>query len=152
MARGNLGNLEMYNVPRVCKVCGGVMVFKGVGEYQCEDCRAVDYDDYGKVRLYIENHRGATAAQIEQEVGVPQRTIRRLLKDGRIEVAEGSRVLLRCEICGKAIRSGQYCPECEIKVHRNLEAQQREQMHKNEQGYGMEQKASEGQKRFKREH
>ncbi len=151
MERGNLSSLELYNIPRVCKMCGGVMIFKGVGEYQCEDCNAVDYDDYGKVRCYIEEHRGATAAQIEEAVGVSQRTIRRLLKDGRIEVAEGSKTFLRCEICGKSIRSGQYCPECEIKVHRNLEAKQREMLHKNEHGFGMEQKASEGQKRFKRE-
>ena len=40
-----LGSLDMYNIPRVCKECGGVMVFKGVGEYHCEDCGAVDYDD-----------------------------------------------------------------------------------------------------------
>lgn len=152
MARGNFGSLEKYNIPRACRVCGGVMVFKGVGEYQCEDCLAVDYDDYGKVRGYIEEHRGATAAQIEQAVGVPQRTIRRLLKDGRIEVAEGSKMFLRCEICGKNIRSGEYCPECEVKVHRNLEAQQREQSRRKDQGFGMEQKGSEGQKRFKREH
>ncbi len=26
-----LGSLDMYNIPRVCKECGGVMVFKGVG-------------------------------------------------------------------------------------------------------------------------
>ena len=146
-----LGALEWYNVPRECKECGGVMVFKGVGEYQCEKCKAVAYDDYGKVRLYIEEHRGATAAQIEQAVGVPQRTIRRLLKDGRIEITENSKAFLRCEICGKHIRSGQFCPECEIKVHRNLEAKQRERLHKNEQFVGMVEKATEGQKRFVRE-
>ena len=35
-----------YNVPRLCKICGGVMVFKGVGEYRCEECGDVEYDDY----------------------------------------------------------------------------------------------------------
>ena len=58
------GSLDAYNIPRVCKECGGVMVFKGVGEYRCEDCGVVDYDDYGKVRCYIESNKGATAAQI----------------------------------------------------------------------------------------
>ena len=80
-----------------------------------------------------------------------QRTVRRLLKDGRLEIAEGSNVYLRCELCGKEIRSGQYCPECEIKVHRNLEAKQRELMNKNARGFGFEQKGEEGQKRFRRE-
>lgn len=127
------------------------MVFKGVGEYHCEECGAVDYDDYGKVRGYIENHKGATAAEIEKEVGVSQRTVRRLLKDGRLEIAEGSKAYLRCELCGKEIRSGQYCPECEIKVHRNLEAKQRELMNKDTRGFGFEQQGEEGQKRFKRQ-
>lgn len=146
-----LGALDAYHVPRTCRECGGVMVFKGVGEYHCEDCGFVDYDDYGKVRLYIENHKGATAAEIEKEVGVAQRTVRRLLKDGRIEIAEGSKVYLRCELCGKQIRSGQFCPDCEIKVHRNLEEKQRETMRKVAKGFGMEQKGEEGQKRFVRE-
>ena len=127
------------------------MVFKGVGEYHCEDCDDVDFDDYGKVRLFIEEHRGATAADIENGIGVSQRVVRRLLKDGRLEIAEGSNVYLRCELCGKEIRSGQYCPECEIKVHRNLEAKQRELMNKNARGFGFEQKGEEGQKRFRRE-
>ncbi len=148
---GSIGVMDLYNIPRVCKECGGVMVFKGVGEYHCEDCDAVDFDDYGKVRGYIEDHRGATAAEIEEAVGVSQRSIRRLLKDGRLEVAEGSRTFLRCELCEKQIRSGQYCPECEIKVHRKLEEKQREMMNKNTQVFGMEKKTEGGQKRFQRD-
>lgn len=145
--------IDYYNVPRVCKKCGGVMVFKGVGEYHCEDCDEVEYDDYGKVRLYIEEHRGATAAEIESAIGVPQRTIRRLLKEGRLEVAENSRTFLHCELCGKEIRSGQYCPECEIKVHREMEAQQREklQMGKNSMGFAKVKPGEEGQRRFIRD-
>ena len=145
------GALDVYHIPRVCKECGGVMIFKGVGEYRCEDCNAVDYDDYGKVRLYIEANRGATAAEIEGAVGVSQRTIRRLLKDGRIEIAEGSNVYLRCELCGKQIRSGQFCPNCEVKAHRRLEEKQRELMNRGTQGFGLDLRGEEGQKRFVRE-
>lgn len=146
----DFGILEQYHIPQVCKVCGGVMVFKGVGEYRCEECRAVDYDDYGKVRLYIEGHPGANAAQVEENTGVSQKIIRRLLKDGRIEVAEGSKSFLRCEVCGKNIRSGQFCPECETKVHHRIEAQQRAVNLKNTKGVGMGQKGDEGQRRFMR--
>lgn len=151
MARNRLLLGEKYNIPRVCKKCGGVMVFKGVGEYHCEDCGGVDYDDYGKVRLYIESHKGATAAQIEGAIGVSQRSIRQMLKDGRLEVTADSKTFLRCEVCGKAIRSGQYCPECEIKVHRTLEEEQRAQLKRSIQGTGLTQKGEEGQKRFRRD-
>ena len=142
------GILEKYHVPQFCKVCGGVMVFKGVGEYHCEECKAVDYDDYGKVRLYIEEHPGANAAQVEENTGVSQKIIRRLLKDGRIEVAEGSKSFLRCEVCGKSIRSGQFCPECETKVHHRMEEQQRAINKKSAKGVGLGQKGDEGQRRF----
>lgn len=141
---------DKYHIPRACAKCGGVMIFKGVGEYHCEDCDAVDYDDYGKVRLYIEEHPGATAAQIEAEIGVSQRTIRQMLKDGRLEVAADSATFLHCEICGKSIRSGQFCTECETAAHRKLEAQQRERIHKNMQVFGKAQTGDEGQRRFTR--
>ena len=142
---------DAYNIPRECEKCGGVMVFKGLGEYQCELCGQLAYDDYGKVRNYIEEHRGATAAQIEEAIGVSQKTIRRLLKEGRLEVAEGSRMFLTCELCGQKIRSGRYCPECETKVHRSLEAKQREMKQNNTQGFSMGQKSDEGHRRFVRD-
>jgi len=142
---------DVYHVPRLCKDCGGVMIYKGVGEYRCEDCNYLDYDDYGKVRLYIERHRGATAMEIESYTGVSQRIIRKLLRDGRIEIAETSKVFLKCERCGKNIRSGQYCHECEMNIHRSMEEKQREMLRKDVHGYGLGQKESEGQKRFIRD-
>lgn len=146
-----LNLLDYYNIPRTCKECGGVMIFKGVGEYHCEDCGFVDYDDYGKVRLYIEKHKGATAAQIEAAIGVSQKSIRRMLKESRIEIAEGSKSYLHCEVCGKNIRSGRFCHECETNVHRNLEAAQREALHKNMKILGMGKQREEGQRRFVRD-
>lgn len=145
------GFANYYHVPRACKRCKGVMVYKGVGEYKCEDCGFVDYDDYGKVRLYIEEHHGATAAEIEAAVGVSQKTIRQMLRESRIEIAEGSRSFIHCEICGKEIRSGRYCPECEAKVHLSLEAEQRELHRRNEKGYGRQEEGDEGHRRFMRE-
>ncbi len=143
--------VNYYHIPRTCKDCGGVMVYKGVGEYQCELCGDIDYDDYGKVRLYIEQHKGATAAEIENAVGVSQRSIRRMLRESRIEIAEGSKIFLHCEICGANIRSGRFCHECEFKVHRNLEEKQREELRKSMRGYSKSNEGDEGHRRFMRE-
>lgn len=144
----DFGLLEQYHIPKVCVECGGVMIFKGVGEYCCEKCGTVEYDDYGKVRMYIEKNPGANAAQVEENTGVTQKIIRRLLKDGRIEVAEGSKSFLRCEVCGKDIRSGQFCPECEKKVHNRIEEHQRALNQKKAKIVGMAEKGEEGQRRF----
>ena len=146
--------VNAYHIPTHCEKCQSVMVYQGIGEYKCENCGFVAYDDYGKVRSYIEKHRGATAMDVEAATGVAQRTIRRMLKDARIELTNESQAFLRCELCGKSIRSGRYCPECEIKVHRRFEEQQREAHLKNMQNnthvYGTGH-GEEGQRRFKRE-
>lgn len=143
--------INSYNIPYTCEQCGGVMVYMGVGEYRCENCDFLDYDDYGKVRNYIEQHRGATAAEIEDAVGVSQRSIRRMLKESRIEIAEGSKIFLHCELCRKEIRSGRFCQECEMKVHRNIEEQQREALRRDIQGYGQSKSGDSGHRRFMRD-
>lgn len=142
-----------YHIPRTCKKCSGVMVYQGVGEYKCEDCGYLDYDDYGKVRSYIETHRGATALEIENAIGVSQRSIRRMLKEDRIEVANDSHVFLHCELCGKSLRSGKYCADCEKKIHQKMEekVRQERQNRKGVQGFGSRFDGDEGRMRYLRD-
>ena len=142
--------LNDYHVPQICKECGGVMIFKGVGEYQCEKCKALAYDDYGKVRNYVEKHRGANAAEVEAATHVSQRTIRNLLKEGRLQVAPNSTSFLRCEMCGNNIFSGRLCPDCEIKYHRKLEDKIRKSQH-NMRGVALAHEEASGEKRFRRD-
>lgn len=144
--------IDHYHIPTVCEKCGGVMTFKGVGEYECEDCGATAYDDYGKVRAYLEKHKGATAAQVEAATSVKQKTIRMMLKESRLEVAEDSKAFMVCENCGKRIRSGRLCTQCEILYHRSLEEQQRRSQNRNIKGHGLTKgSGEEGEKRFRRE-
>lgn len=146
-----MAGIDQYHTPHFCEKCGGVMIFKGVGEYKCEDCGEVAYDDYGKVRLYLEKNRGATAAEVEAETGVKQRTIRLMLKESRLEVTEDSKSFIVCEVCGKRIRSGRMCAECEAQYHREIENENRSKRKKISQGYSLDNKLGEGEKRFKRE-
>ena len=144
--------ISKYNVPRFCTECGGVMIFKGVGEYRCEECKALAYDDYGKVRLFLEKHRGATAIEIEDATGVKQKTIRLMLKESRLEITEESKSFLYCECCNKKIRSGRLCPQCEVDFHRNLEEKQRRIRNAGLKIQGLGNgPGEEGERRFKRE-
>lgn len=129
----------------------GTLVYKGVGEYQCENCMAIEYDDYGKVRKYIEEHRGATVRDIEQATGIRQRTVMQLLKDDRIEVAQNSKLFLHCEICGQDIRSGSICNRCEAEKQRNIQNNEKAFRKSSVKGYGMGMKGESGQRRFERE-
>lgn len=139
----------VYNTPTTCSKCGGALYFAGVGEYKCEKCRNVEYDDYGKVRCYIEQHHGANAAEIEAAVGVKQKAIRQMIKDSKLEVAANSKSFLRCELCGTNIRSGRYCSTCETIKQRSEETANKK---KNKaQGFGVSTGGESGAKRFKRE-
>ena len=111
---------DIYNRPLTCEKCGGIMIFKGVGEYHCENCRHVEYDDYGKVRLYVEKHRGATSSEVSMQTGVSQKAIRQMLKENRLEITQDSAAFLRCEVCGASIRGGRLCPKCEMDYHRRM--------------------------------
>ncbi|MCD7724006.1 MAG: hypothetical protein LUI12_00385 [Clostridiales bacterium] len=144
--------INTYNRPTYCSKCGEIMVFKGVGEYQCEKCGHLEYDDYGKVRNYIEKHHGATAAQASEATGVSQKSIRDMLKESRLEIAPTSKAFLQCEMCGASIRGGRLCPKCEINYHRNLESQARMEHKGGFSGFSTQKPVGEeGSKRFTRE-
>ena len=145
-------DLSRLNIPTYCEKCGGVMIFKGVGEYKCEDCGNLEYDDYGKARNYIEKHPGATSAEVSTATNVSQKSIRAMLREERLEIAPNSNTFLRCEICGADIRYGRFCKKCEVNYHREIEEKARASKNINVAGYSAErQKGEEGAKRFKRD-
>ena len=131
-------NIDQYNMPVKCDKCGSVMVFQGCGEYKCEKCGNLMYDDYGRVRNYLDKHNGASAAEVAEKTGVSQKSIRMMLRDSRIEVAAGSQSFLYCEACGKPIRYGTLCADCEAKMHMQIEMQSRNKNPVNISGFSLE--------------
>ncbi|HKM04856.1 MAG TPA: hypothetical protein VJZ04_09785 [Lachnospiraceae bacterium] len=142
--------LDDYNRPVNCNDCGGLMIFKGVGEYECEDCKKIEFDDFGKVRAFIETHKGSNAAQIEEGTGVKQRSIRQMLREKRLEVTMDSRAFLHCDICGVNIRSGRFCQKCESLYHQRIEEENRTT--KSMKGVAMGNNTETGAKRFERKY
>lgn len=139
--------------PMICVECGGILVYKGIGEYVCEECGKAEYDDYGKVRNYLEKHRGANVAEISDATGVSHKSIRDMIKDKRFEIIDNRGGYLRCEICGENISSGRLCSKCEENYHRSVEAEARaqRQQKKNVSGYGENAHGEQGSKRYTRE-
>ncbi len=151
MDKRMMSYMEIYNMPTVCKDCGGVLVYRGLGEYCCENCKTFDYDNYGKTRNYIEQNPGASAVDVERKTGVSRASIREMLREKRFEVKEGAKSFLRCESCGKEVRSGRYCNECEKNIHRTIEKEQREKSRENMHGFALNQGGDDGQRRFVRD-
>ena len=109
-----------YSKPLVCEKCGSRKIdYKGVGEYACSQCGFFMYDDYGIVRNYLERNPGATQTEVSRDTGISKSKIRQLLKDDKIEIAEGSLVFMTCEKCGAGIRSGYLCNNCKAEELKN---------------------------------
>ena len=72
--------------PEVCSSCGGSLEYKGLGEYTCKGCGCVIFDDYGKVRNYLETHHGATLARTSAATGIGTNIIRQMINNDRLSV------------------------------------------------------------------
>jgi predicted RNA-binding Zn-ribbon protein involved in translation (DUF1610 family) len=95
-----------------CDACGAVLTYKGLGKYHCEECGNTYLDDYGKIREYLDKHGPAPAVIISRDTGVDRSVVNALLYEGRIEIPEGSKQYLNCEMCGCSLKSGKICPKC----------------------------------------
>lgn len=100
------------DVPSVCKECGDFLKFVGRGTYKCESCGFTAYDDFGKIRKYLDEFGPSPAVEISEGTGVSVQKINNYLRQGRMEITEGSSEYIRCESCGAPIKFGRYCPEC----------------------------------------
>ncbi len=142
---------DELNRPVICQKCGGILVYTGLGEFKCEECGSSEFDDYGKVRSYLEKHRGANVGEISSETGVSHKSIRQMLKENRFEVIDNKAGYLRCEVCGVDIKSGRRCRKCEESYHRNVEQQARNERKRDFTVYGENPHGDKGTKRFTRE-
>ena len=66
------------------------------------------------IKEYLYQNPGAMLSEVSVELNISLDKIERFLKEGRLELTseEGS-FHLECEMCGKSIRSGRLCDECE---------------------------------------
>lgn len=62
------------------------MVYKGLGEYCCSQCRNVEYDSYGEVRAYLEKHPGASIPDICQATGLTRAEIMKMVEEDKFQI------------------------------------------------------------------
>lgn len=72
--------------PSCCSACGGRLGYNGLGEYMCERCEHREYDNYGKVRLYLEKHPRATVTQVAMDTGVSRSEVIRMVDEEKFLV------------------------------------------------------------------
>lgn len=107
---------------RNCKRCGKIYNYIG-GPPICPACREKDEEDFKRIKEYLYQYPGATLSEVSSTLDISVEKIKRFLKEGRLEIVEnGGNIILECEKCGKAIRTGRYCKECEKELSNDLSA------------------------------
>ena len=102
--------LRKGNLKIKCEKCGAPLKSIRSGEYQCIECGAIEYDEFGKVRKYLDEHGPASKEEIIKATGVRKAVVIEYLKEQRLMVSgAGNNV---CVICGARILSGTICAEC----------------------------------------
>ena len=74
--------------PVTCEACGGKYEMIRQGTYKCNKCGDIVYDDFGKIKRFLEEHGPAPATVISQNTGVPVTKITELIREGRIETTK----------------------------------------------------------------
>ncbi|AOT70032.1 TIGR03826 family flagellar region protein [Geosporobacter ferrireducens] len=97
---------------RNCRKCGRIFQYDGFNK-NCERCRKNEEEDFRRVKEYLYDNPGATISEVSQETEVEEDLILKYLRQGRLEITgEGGSLVLDCERCGRAIRTGRFCDQC----------------------------------------
>lgn len=110
--RRRLEKMILDSKPVVCEKCGGKLYYDAMGRYRCENCKHEILDDFGKVKVFLDENGPTPIPIIVEKTGVSADLLNAFLKKGRLEIPEGSKIYIKCEKCGCSIRYGRYCPEC----------------------------------------
>lgn len=110
--RKDLNHILLQMKVKYCTICKSKLNYLGSGKYVCSSFGHEEIDDFGKIKIFLENNGPAPAHIISLATGVEAEIIDAFLRKGRVEITNDSSAFLKCEICGEDIRYGRICPIC----------------------------------------
>lgn len=100
---------------RNCIKCKKIFQYLS-GPQLCPNCKDQDEKDFQAVKQYLRENPRATITEVAEAMEMTVDKITRYLRDGRLEIAPGSAIILECERCGSPITSGRFCNACSGKM------------------------------------
>lgn len=98
---------EIRNCPR----CG--KIFNYMSNPICGRCIEDEEDEFKRVKGYVYDNPGANMFEVAEITEVSIEKIMRFLREERLEISGGDgNVVLECERCGRAIKTGRFCEPC----------------------------------------
>ena len=99
---------------RNCKKCR--MLFNYSGDPLCPACAKEMEDKFFEVRKFINENPTATMSIVAEENDIPMQQIKKWVRQERLIFSKDSGISIDCESCGRPIRTGRYCKECQKKM------------------------------------
>lgn len=100
---------------RSCKICKRLFNYLS-GPVYCPTCRDKMEEKFQEVKAFIQENPGVHIQEVADSCDVETAQIRQWLREDRLELTEGSPLMLSCDGCGAPIRSGRYCDKCKANV------------------------------------
>ena len=100
---------------RSCKICKRLFNYLS-GPVYCPVCKDKMEEKFQEVKAFIQDNPGVHIQEVADTCEVETAQIRQWLREERLELTEGSPLMLSCDGCGAPIRSGRYCDKCKAKV------------------------------------
>lgn len=113
-------NMPRYERSKICPECGTNMKYVFGEQFQCPKCGRLELSDFGKVKKFLDENGPQPAIIINQETNVSLDYINLLLRQGRIEIPDGSDIYVKCQRCGTDIRYGRFCPDCMLQIAKSV--------------------------------
>lgn len=113
---------ELANCPNCDKVF--VRTMRNI----CPACYKEEEEMFDKVYkfLRVKENRSATLQEVHEATGVPEATIIRFVREGRLRTATFTNLTYPCGSCGSPISAGKLCDNCIDSIEAELEIAERE--------------------------
>ncbi len=98
-----------------CRGCGRLFNYIS-GAFLCPACRDKMEEKFQIVREYIRENPGVGIQQVSEACDVETSQVNQWLREERLELTEGSPLMLTCMSCGSLIRCGKYCEKCKANI------------------------------------
>jgi len=81
-------------------------------EEVCPTCFVIEEEEFARIKEFLTQHPGASSNEVMRHIGVSLKTIKRYLREERLEIVGDNKGFICCELCGKPINSGRFCEGC----------------------------------------